>query len=55
MRTLKGSTRRGLNRVSWDLRMDPPVTGDDRDAPAGGGFRGAPSGPTVLPGSYTVA
>ena len=50
LRTLRGPVRRGLNRVFWDLRMEPPTP--DRDA-AGGGF-GAPPGPLVLPGTYTV-
>jgi hypothetical protein len=55
MRRLTGPTRRGLNRVSWDLRMDPPLAGGDRESPASaGGFGGSPTGPTVLPGNYAV-
>jgi photosystem II stability/assembly factor-like uncharacterized protein len=53
VRTLSGSARRGLNRISWDLRLAPPVA-EERDAPAVGGFGGAPTGPEVLPGKYTV-
>jgi photosystem II stability/assembly factor-like uncharacterized protein len=54
VRTLKGSTRRGLNRVVWDLRMDAPVEADSEARAGGGGFRGAPAAPTVLPGTYQV-
>ncbi|MBZ5559097.1 MAG: glycosyl hydrolase [Acidobacteriia bacterium] len=52
LRTIRGPVRRGLNRVSWDLRMEPPTP--DRESPAAGGFGGAPQGPLVLPGTYTV-
>ena len=56
VRTLQGPARRGLNRVSWDLRMDPPLADGDRESPAGaGGFGGSPTGPTVLPGTYAVS
>jgi photosystem II stability/assembly factor-like uncharacterized protein len=56
VRTLQGPARRGLNRVSWDLRMDPPIAGGDRESPPGaGGFGGSPTGPTVLPGTYDVS
>jgi len=54
VRTIKGTSRAGLNRVSWDLRMEPPVPDGSRDAPAVGGFGGAPQGPLVLPGVYAV-
>ena len=54
IRTLKGSSRAGLNRATWDLRMEPPVTGGVREAPAVGGFGGTPQGPLVLPGVYTI-
>jgi len=37
VRTLTGPAARGLNRVTWDLRYDPPV--DSANAPAGGGGR----------------
>jgi hypothetical protein len=55
---------RGVHRIAWDLRANPPAG----DAPRGGGRRGggegggeggggrggAPRGPQVLPGVYTV-
>jgi photosystem II stability/assembly factor-like uncharacterized protein len=56
VRTLTGAARRGLNRVSWDLRMDPPLAAGERESPAGaGGFGGSPTGPAVLPGTYAVS
>jgi photosystem II stability/assembly factor-like uncharacterized protein len=54
LRTLHGPAKRGLNRVVWDLRLESPVS-EERDAPAVGGFGGAPTGPSVLPGKYTIA
>jgi hypothetical protein len=36
-----------MNRVSWDLRLEPPLDGS-RESP------NAPQGPLVLPGVYTV-
>ena len=54
LRTLKGTGRAGLNRVSWDMRMEPPWADAQRDAPAPGGLGAPPQGPLVLPGAYTV-
>jgi hypothetical protein len=54
LRTLTGSSRAGLNRASWDLRMESPVGNGPRETPAAGGFGGTPLGPLVLPGIYTV-
>jgi len=54
VRTFKGSGRRGLNRVAWDLRMEPPATGVAREAPAASGFAVPTQGPLVPPGVYTV-
>lgn len=49
IRTLHGSGARGLNRVNWDLRHEPPLP------PTGqGGFGGPPAGPRALPGTYSV-
>lgn len=47
--TLPASMRRGLNRVTWSMRLKPP-----RVPPAVGLAGWATSGPRVLPGSYTV-
>jgi photosystem II stability/assembly factor-like uncharacterized protein len=48
VRTLKMPSRAGMNRVSWDLRLEPPLDGP-RESP------NAPQGPLVLPGVYTVS
>ena len=53
VRRLTAPARRGLNRVAWDLRMEPPLpTGEQ---PAATGFAGPPPGPTVMPGKYNVS
>ncbi len=44
---------KGLNRVSWDLSMDPAFQRQPPD-PAFIEFRGGPRGPMVLPGTYSV-
>jgi len=49
LRTLHGPGKRGINRITWDLRLEPPIK-DERETPAVGGFGGSPSGPEVLPG-----
>jgi photosystem II stability/assembly factor-like uncharacterized protein len=55
VRTLKATGRPGLNRVLWDLRIDPPIEADLRaGSTAIGGFGGPPLGPLVLPGTYSV-
>ncbi|MCU1381924.1 MAG: glycosyl hydrolase, repeat [Acidobacteria bacterium] len=54
VRVLKGTARAGINRVSWDMRFEPPVADGRRDTPSGGGFGGPPAGPLVLPGTYTI-
>ena len=49
MGTLPASMRKGLNRVEWSMRVDPPVT------PAAATIAGASTqGPRVPPGVYTV-
>jgi len=54
LRELKKLPReKGLNRVAWDLRYEPPRPrreGEDGEV----SFFGAPRGPRVLPGTYTV-
>jgi photosystem II stability/assembly factor-like uncharacterized protein len=54
VRTMRVTPRRGLNRVSWDLRMDPPLGDPPADA-APNAFGGPALGPGVLPGTYTVS
>jgi photosystem II stability/assembly factor-like uncharacterized protein len=55
IRTIDAPARAGMNRVSWDLRMEPPVPDGTRDGPAAAGAVGVPPlGPLVLPGVYTV-
>ena len=47
--TIPSSKRRGLSRVTWPMRMDPPKTPQAASA-AGGTYYGV----RVLPGEYTV-
>jgi hypothetical protein len=54
VRMIQGTGHAGVNRVSWDLRMEPPVPDGTRNAPAAGGFGGAPQGPLVLPDVYLI-
>ena len=51
IRELRGPKAAGINRVAWDLRHEAPVRAEAE--PPAGPF-GAPSGPLVLPGEYTV-
>ncbi|HKB64208.1 MAG TPA: hypothetical protein VKC61_00010 [Pyrinomonadaceae bacterium] len=51
VRDLKGPKEAGLNRVVWDLRLNPPSPPREGE---GGGFFGAPRGPRVQPGVYIV-
>ena len=52
LRALHSPAGKGLNRLTWDLRMEPPIPGQ---APTGaGGFGGPPAGPLVVPGRYAV-
>jgi photosystem II stability/assembly factor-like uncharacterized protein len=67
IRTLRGSSSKGLNQVTWDLRMSSAVPEEVTSTMAaagrggrgggGGGGRGggAATGPIVLPGRYKVA
>jgi photosystem II stability/assembly factor-like uncharacterized protein len=54
IRTIKAPGRAGMNRVSWDLRMEPPVADASQQAAAAGAVGGSPAGPLVLPGVYSV-
>ena len=47
--TVPSSKRRGLSRVTWPMRLDPPKV-----PPAATAAFGAAYGPRVLPGEYTV-
>ena len=47
VRTLSGPARRGLNRLMWDLRIEPPYVPTEADG-------AEPRGPVVLPGEYSV-
>jgi hypothetical protein len=50
VRELEGPGEPGIHEVIWDLRIEPPY-----EAQGGqGGFFRAPTGPRVLPGTYTV-
>ena len=50
VRQLEGPDRKGLHRVSWDLRYPLAF----RPAAADEGWFGPPKGPFVLPGEYTI-
>jgi hypothetical protein len=52
IRSLGGPAEAGLHTVVWDLRHDPPYEAPEGEG--GGGFFGAPRGPTVMPGAYVV-
>jgi len=47
--TMPTSKRRGLNRVTWSMRLAPPKV-----PPAASAAFGAAFGPRVLPGTYTI-
>jgi hypothetical protein len=61
VRTMNGPAGRGLNRIVWDMRMNPALPRPDGESGGGRGGRGggrgaAPGdGPLVAPGKYTVA
>jgi photosystem II stability/assembly factor-like uncharacterized protein len=54
VRDLKGPKEAGLNRLVWDLRLNPPAPPPEGQGEGGGGFFGAPRGPRVQPGAYTI-
>jgi photosystem II stability/assembly factor-like uncharacterized protein len=51
VRELEGSGKAGGHEVMWDLRLPRPYEPEPSQQ---GGFFGAPQGPRVLPGTYTV-
>ncbi|HXP52284.1 MAG TPA: hypothetical protein VN922_20170, partial [Bacteroidia bacterium] len=50
VKEIPGEKRKGLNMVTWDLRMTPPKTAGGGSKVDAGGF----VAPMVLPGTYTV-
>jgi hypothetical protein len=58
VRTMNAPAARGLNRVVWDMRMDPATQGGPSGGRGGGGRGGGAgpnAGPLVPPGKYQVA
>ena len=58
VRTLEGPAEPGIHEVLWDWRYDRPYepSGGGGGGGGGGGFGGgAPQGPIVMPGTYTVS
>lgn len=59
VRRVEGPVTAGMHRVSWDLRLPPPIIPEAR--PGRGAeeeenpFRRPPAGPLVMPGRYAVA
>lgn len=54
VRDLKGPKEAGLNRLIWDLRLNPPAPPPEGQGEGGGGFFGTPRGPRVRPGEYVI-
>lgn len=54
IRWIKGSTTKGLNRTSWDLRYSAPDPIDLTEPAFKPPWAGAPQGPLASPGSYSV-
>ncbi len=53
IRTIKDAPKaKGINRIAWNLAIDPPRARTDNTG--GGLFGGPPAGPGVLPGEYTA-
>jgi hypothetical protein len=60
VREIKGAAMKdkagaGINRVIWDLRVEPLPRPEGQETGAGGFGGGGVDGPMVLPGSYQVA
>jgi photosystem II stability/assembly factor-like uncharacterized protein len=53
VRTMEESAEAGLNRTTWNLRVDVPGM-EQETGGGGGGFFRAPQGPEVVPGQYRV-
>jgi photosystem II stability/assembly factor-like uncharacterized protein len=54
VRTLEGPAAKGINRVRWDLRADPPAQGQAPMPALPVRGRGGPVAPLVAPGTYQV-
>jgi photosystem II stability/assembly factor-like uncharacterized protein len=54
IRDLIGPKESGLNRIVWDLRLNPAAPPPAGQGEGGGGFFGTPRGPRVTPGVYVV-
>lgn len=53
---VKDKTEAGINRLVWDLQVEPLPRPEGREAGGGGGFGGGGvDGPLVLPGEYRAA
>ncbi len=53
IRTIKDAPKaKGMNRIAWDLNIDPPRYRTDNES--GGLFGGPTTGSQVLPGQYTA-
>ena len=58
VRTLEAAGKAGVHEVIWDFRYDRPYEPEEGQGGGGGGGGfggGAPQGPIVLPGTYTVS
>ena len=53
VRTLEGPGEPGIHEILWDWRHEAPYEGEPGSG-GGGRFGGAPEGPVVMPGTYTV-
>jgi photosystem II stability/assembly factor-like uncharacterized protein len=54
IRSLTGSGEKGLNRVYWDLRGEPPFKKIPPMLKEAARWSGTPKGPIMLPGNYKV-
>ncbi|MBT8252808.1 MAG: glycosyl hydrolase [Bacteroidia bacterium] len=55
LRWIKGSSKKGLHRASWDLRLPPPNPISLTQPAFKPPWVGDPEGPLVAPGNYSVA
>ena len=55
VRWIKGSAKKGLHRVNWDLKLPPPDPINLAQPAFKPPWAGDPEGPLVAPGNYSVA